>query len=584
LAGFIPEDKIAEIRNTANVVDVVSQYVALRKAGKNSIGLCPFHAEKTPSFTVNEAKQIFHCFGCGQGGNVFNFLMLYHSISFPEAVRLLAQRYGIDVPTEHMSEGQKRQIQERETLFDINENACTYYRDTLLGSRGGVGRRYLEKRKIDQTVIDQFELGFAPNGWENLTRFFSAKGISLVDAEKAGLVIPKKGGYYDRFRSRIIFPIRDVHGKVVAFGGRSLDDSLPKYLNSPETPVYHKGRSLYGLVLSKDACRKSGSVYVVEGYFDLLALQSHGVANVVATLGTALTKEHIRILKGYAEQIVVVFDSDAAGVKAAERSLPLFTNEKVNARVLSLPEGHDPDSFVRQFGGEPYRKKAEEAMGIMEFLMASAIDRYGLSLEGKARVVEAMKGLLGALEDGVARSLYVKSLAERLDIDETAILERVRSSVQKTNQAVSGPKPGAGCKLEETLVAMMLHLPEVMSRCDAQEIIDGFETNTFKEIAKMIMGEYEARRDVTGADLMARTEDPEIRNLISSLSMRDRTWDEQSCLTIVRQYQNQLRSKERRRLSQKIKAAEKAKDETLVLELLAEKQRSIREDNETLPG
>jgi len=221
---------------------------------------------------------------------------------------------------------------------------------------------------------------------------------------------------------------------------------------------------------------------------------------------------------------------------------------------------------------------------MMEFLMASAIDRYGLSLEGKAKVVEAMKGLLGALEDGVARSLYVKSLAERLDIDETAILERVRSSVQKTNQQVSGPKPGAGCKLEETLVAMMLHLPEVMSRCDAQEIIDSFETNTFKEIARMIMGEYEARRDVTGADLMARTEDPEIRNLISSLSMRDRTWDEQSCLTIVRQYQNQLRSKERRRLSQKIKAAEKARDETLVLELLAEKQRCIREDNKTLPG
>lgn len=346
LAGFIPDDKVADVRNAANVVDVISEYIDLKRTGKNFLGLCPFHAEKKPSFTVNEEKQIFHCFGCGQGGNVLTFVMLYHNLNFPEAVRFLANKYGIEISTRDMAPDQKRQLKQKEMLFDINQEAAAYFKAMLLESPlGGLARAYLKKREMTPQVIDRFCLGYAPGGWRNLVRHFSRKGISLKGAEKAGLIIPKREGYYDRFRDRIIFPIVDIHQRVVGFGGRSLDESLPKYLNSPETPVYHKSQTLYGLDAAKQTCRQAGCAFVVEGYFDVLALNCHGIHNAVATLGTALSREHIRILRGYAAQVNVVFDSDEAGIKAAERSLPLFVEEKVDARVMRLPEGKDPDSY-----------------------------------------------------------------------------------------------------------------------------------------------------------------------------------------------------------------------------------------------
>ncbi|NVM57965.1 MAG: DNA primase [Desulfobacterales bacterium] len=394
MAGFIPEDKIADVRNAANIVDVISEYVALKKAGKNFLGLCPFHAENRPSFTVSQEKQIFHCFGCRQGGNVFTFVMQYHNLSFPEAVRSLAQKYGIEIPTREMSPSQRRKLEEKERLFQLNQEAADYFKGVLLESPlGKRGRDYLTRRQMAAQVIDRFGLGYAPGGWSNLVQYFSGKGVSLNDVEMAGLVIAKKGGgYYDRFRGRVIFPICDIHERVVGFGGRSLDDSLPKYLNSPETPVYHKSRTLYGLHVAKERSRQPGSVFTVEGYFDLLALHCHGIKNVVATLGTALTQEHVRILKGYAEQVILVFDSDEAGMKAAERSLPLFKEEKVDARIMILPEGKDPDSYVFEVGGDGFGQRAERALDLIEFLVVSAVKKYGLSPEGKIRIVEALKG------------------------------------------------------------------------------------------------------------------------------------------------------------------------------------------------
>ncbi len=390
MAGFIPEEKIDDIRNTADVVDVVSAYVALKKTGKNFLGLCPFHAEKTPSFTVSPEKQIFHCFGCGQGGNVFSFVMQYNNLSFPEAVRFLAQRYGIQIPTRQMSTGEKRRFQEKDGLFELNRQALAYYRNVLLETSAGKhGRDYISKRQMTPEVIDRFGLGYAPEGWRNLVQYFSKKGVGLNDVERAGLIIAKKGTHYDRFRDRIIFPILDIHEKVVGFGGRCLDDSLPKYLNSPETPLYHKSRILYGLHAAKKACRQTGSVFVVEGYFDVLALFCHGIKNVVATLGTALTRDHLRILKGYAQRVTLVFDSDEAGMKAAERTLSLFMEEKVSVRVMVLPEGQDPDSFIFEVGRDGFDERAEQALDLMSFLLESAINKHGLSPQGKVRIVDA---------------------------------------------------------------------------------------------------------------------------------------------------------------------------------------------------
>lgn len=576
LAGFIPDDKVADVRNAANVVDVISDYIDLKRTGKNFLGLCPFHGETKPSFTVSEEKQIFHCFGCGQGGNVLTFVMLYHNLSFPEAVRFLANKYGIQIPTRHMSAGQKRQLKEKEGLFEINQAAAAYFKTMLVESPlGNVARRYLKKRQMTRHVADRFCLGYAPAGWRNLVEHFTAKGVPLESVEKAGLIIPKRTGYYDRFRDRIIFPIVDIHERVVGFGGRSLDESLPKYLNSPETPVYHKSRTLYGLQAARQICRQTGSAFVVEGYFDLLALNCHGINNVVATLGTALSREHIRTLKGYAGQVTLVFDSDEAGMKAAERSLPLFVEEKVNARIMRLPKGKDPDSYVLEKGGDSFRRLADQALGMMEFLIASAVDKHGLSPQGKVRIVEALKGPFGLLADSVSRAVYVKELAERIDVDEAAILEQVRTSVRKKRQPVPAAEPRNGSKLEETLVAMLLQWPDILAGVNAQEIIDGLQANSLKQVGQMILDGLRTSQPAVGADLIAQAQDPEIRNVISSLAVEERLWDRESCLKIVGQYQTCLRKRQERLLLRKIKEAEKADNQELLQKLLGEKQRRL---------
>ena len=573
MAGYIPEDVVAHIRSAANIVDVISEYVALRKTGKNFIGLCPFHADKKPSFTVSEEKQIFHCFGCGQGGNVFSFLIHYNNLSFPEAVGFLARKYGIEIPTRKMSATQKKELEEKERLFKINKEAADYFMGILSQPASGKrAREYLNKRQMTPEVTHRFMLGYAPQSWTALTQYFSRRGVPPNDLQKAGLVIAKNGRYYDRFRDRIIFPIVDVHNVVLGFGGRCLDDSLPKYLNSPDTPVYHKSRTVYGLHIAKEACRQSGSVFIVEGYFDLLALHCHGIQNVVATLGTALTRNHVRIMKGYAPQMILVFDSDEAGIKAAERSLPLFLEEKVDARILILPEGKDPDSYVLQVGSDGFLKATEKALGVMPFLIACAIKEYGLSLEGKVRIIEALKGPLGSLLDSVSRAVYIRDLAERLDIDESAILEQVRASATKDKTTVSLPEPRNNSKLEEALAAILLQCPEMVSGFNPQEIIEGFETIELKELGRMILQKSGSNQPVTGADLIAETDDARMRNLISSLLMEEIQADRDSCHKIVRQYQARLRKRHIRLLSKKIKEAESTNNQELLNQLLAEKQ------------
>jgi DNA primase len=431
-------------------------------------------------------------------------------------------------------------------------------------------------------VTDDFMLGYAQQSWTGLTQFFSRRGVPLDEVEKAGLVVAKKGRHYDRFRDRIIFPIIDIHQRVIGCGGRSLDDSLPKYLNSPDTPVYHKGRTLYGLNVAKDACRQKGSAFVVEGYFDVLALHCHGIQNVVATLGTALTRQQVRVMKGYAREIILVFDSDEAGIKAAERSLSLFVEEKVEARILVLPEGKDPDAYVFAVGADGFLKAAEKALSFMPYLIASAIKKHGLSLEGKVRVIETLRGPLGSLLDSVSRSVYIKELSERLDIDESAILEQVRVAATKDKKAVSLLKPRSGSKLEETLVAIMLQYPEVMSNFNLEEIIEGFETVQLKKIGRVILGKSGSSRPVTGADLIAQTDDVLTRNLLSSLLVEEVPRDRDSCEKIVRQYQVHLRKRQTRLLSKKIKEAERTNNQDLLNKLLAEKQEWAQQNLEAL--
>ncbi len=585
----IPEDKLAEIRNAADIVEIISERVALKKAGKDHIGLCPFHSEKTPSFTVSSTKQIFHCFGCGVGGDVFNFLIKFDGISFPEAVQTLARRYGIQLPSRQMTPSEKKEISERETLFDINKKVLAYYREQLLSRSGGKkALAYLEGRGFTRETINRFGIGYAPDGWDNLLRFFKKEKISERLAEKTGLIVPRssKTGYYDRFRNRIMFPIVDVTRQVIAFGGRVLDDSKPKYLNSPETAIYNKSRSLYGLHAAKDKCRENETVYIVEGYFDLLAMHQHGITNSVATLGTSLTSGHVKMLRrGYAKKARLVFDSDTAGIKAALRSIGLFMDESVDVEIIVLPAGEDPDSFLFAHGSDAFFGEADSARGAIEFLIDSAVKTHGLSMQGKIRIVDELKQPLADIRDRVARSIYIRYLSERLGVDESAILDRVRNTGEERSKTVTrsslsampsessqGPNLVKN-RIETRMVTMMLQAPDIVSTIENQRITDYFEDKDLKEIAELILSDPpKSREDIS--QLLNRTTDDSQRQLIASFVIRDECWDQKSCEKLIEQF---LSSRKRRQhlLLDQIKSAEQNNNHELLFKLLKEKQKQV---------
>jgi len=615
LAVFIPEEKISEIKNAADIVDIVSEAVLLKKAGKNHVGLCPFHSEKTPSFTVSPDKQIFYCFGCGTGGNVFSFLMKQEGLSFPEVVRSLGRRYGIDIPDRPLSPGQKKKISEKQSLFDINRRAMEFFHQNLKNSAAGqVARTYLEKRGISSKTIDDFKLGFARDGWDHLLRYFSSKRLSPVLLEKSGLVLPKKNnrGYYDRFRNRIIFPIFNASLQIAGFGGRVLDDSLPKYLNSPETPVYNKRRSLYGIQRAKEKCRSTGTAFIVEGYLDVIALHQHGIENTVATLGTALTPDHIRFLTRFAGRLVLVYDSDEAGIRSAQRCVDTFWREHVDFRrqdvfreenadthVLVLPSGHDPDSFVFEKGRDAFLEAAADAPGIVTFLMNCAIEKHGLSTEGKVRIIKEMQEPLAAINDRVAQSLYIQQLAERTGIAENAVFERIRALRSKVSKytmtagghpgpAVPAEGPGlsaavpgdgppmvasTGDRIERQIIAMMLQFPAILPEVERLKVLKYFENDTLKNLGENILQSDLTSTDQV-ADLMARIENAQDQTLIAALAMGDESWNMKGCLRLLGKFVDSgQKHRDRVVLEKQIKAAEKDNDHELLLKLLSQRQK-----------
>lgn len=584
MADFIPEEKISEIRNAADIVEIISEAVVLKKTGRNFVGLCPFHAEKTPSFSVNPEKRIFYCFGCATGGSVFTFLMKHQGMTFPEAVKAVAQRCGIELPRREMTPVERRRASEREILLVVNRKAMAFYSGILKHPAAGrKARAYLEKRGFAAAIVDRFALGYAPEGWDALIRHLGAGRERLQLLEKAGLVIPRKtgSGCYDRFRDRIIFPIRNAARQVIAFGGRVLDDGLPKYLNSPETPIYTKGRSLYGIDLAREHCRKSETVFVVEGYFDLLALHQHGIQNAVATLGTALTPEHVRVLRGCIGEngtVVLVYDSDAAGIKAAQRSIGVFEQGYAEARICVLPPGHDPDSFIFEFGAAAFQKAAAEARGIMPFLMEAAVTRHGLSVDGKVQIVSELSAAIAAIQDPMARSLYIKDLAERIGVDESAILERVRGRLGgKAAGGAAAPPQAAGAarrpdRFEVQVAMMMLQYPRILPEIRRRQLLDHFENQALRRVGDMAL-RWENDPDGFNREI-DRTADPEIQRLVASLVLEETPWNHHGCLKLLDQFENSRKNKDRTILEQ-IKAAEERGDHEGWLKLLQQKQAQI---------
>ncbi|MFQ5485063.1 MAG: DNA primase, partial [Desulfobacterales bacterium] len=585
MKGFIPNDKISEIKNTADLVDVVSEVVLLKKTGKNYLGLCPFHSEKTPSFTVSPEKQIFYCFGCGVGGNVFSFLMKQEGISFPDAARSLARKYGIEIPITHLSSEQKRLITERENLLSINKEAMAFFRQTLLkGGEGKSATEYLRSRRLTQKTIDEFYIGYAPLGWERLAHHFSKKKIPRRLVEKTGLILSKRSGdgYYDRFRNRIVFPIFNLNSQVIGFGGRVLDDALPKYLNSPETPIFNKSRSLYGMNRAKKRCREKNAVFIVEGYFDLLALHQHGIENTVATLGTGLTREHIRLLKGFVSKFYLVYDSDDSGIKAAQRVIEIFRAEEVDARIVVLPADHDPDSYLFKFGSEAFLNIVSKSLGIIPFLIESAVKKHGFSVEGKIRILSDLKRPLSLIKDRIARSLYIQKISERIGVDEEAILEKVRETssrkIKISNRIFhfdnTGVKKRAHKdienKLERKIIEMMLQFPDAIAEVKRRNLLKHFENDTLKSIGEMIVG-YRGPFNRFVSDMITSMDNEEKKQIVNSLAIGEDLWEKEGCHKLMNQFES-IKNRRENTLLQKIKTAEMHDDKEQLLALLKEKQ------------
>ncbi|HET7853300.1 MAG TPA: DNA primase [Candidatus Methylomirabilis sp.] len=457
--AFIPEEVIDQVLRTSNIVEVIEGYVPLKQTGKYYRALCPFHTEKTPSFTVNPERQIFYCFGCGEGGDVFRFLMRREGFSFPDAVRHLAERAGIPIP----ERGRPRE-EGALKLFELQRLACDYFQKTLKSPEGAVAREYLSQRGVGSEAVERFQLGYALAEWDGLLRELTRLGLAPRQVEAAGLVLPRQGGrgYYDRFRDRLMIPICDSTGKIVGFGGRALGEQQPKYINSPETPVYKKGVHLYGLHLASRAIRETRMALVVEGYFDAISLHSAGFPQTVASLGTALTAEQVALLHRYADKVTLIFDPDPAGIQAAWRGLELLVAEELGVGVVILPHGKDPDTFARESGKDALLTRIAAAQDVVDFLLSRAEERTGLErVDDQAAAARQVLRLIAFMPEGVRRAKYIQKLAERLGVSEGSVLAELRRLGSPDSAVTSVPPSTPLPPAEKTLIQICLLFPEV---------------------------------------------------------------------------------------------------------------------------
>jgi DNA primase len=468
---MIKREIIEKVRERADIVEVISSYIPLKPAGKNYRALCPFHKEKTPSFTVSPEKGLFHCFGCGVGGNVFTFLMRYEGISFYEAVKSLAERYGISIEE---VEGVQEKL---EPYFEINRMANEIFRMKLLHPREGkVARDYLLKRGVAPKSWELYGLGYAPDQWDLLSGFFEQKGKDLLLVEEVGLIIRGTKGYYDRFRGRIIFPIEDIRGRILGFGGRILGEGEPKYLNSPDSPIFKKGECLYGLKQARDHIIQKREAVIVEGYFDVISLAQSGLRNVVAPLGTALTEVQLRILKPLVNKVLLLFDGDQAGRKAAMRAVELLVQEGIEGDIIILPENEDPDTFLKSHSVEDLLRLRK---GGLEFYCEGVINNYEIKKpEGKFKAAQAFLEFLSKVEDPLKRKIYGEYISSLLGIEPDLLLARLKTTVNRNLER------RGFLSAEEVLVALSMQYEEILTWLEEEGILEEFSSEILRDILK----------------------------------------------------------------------------------------------------
>ncbi|MDD3982945.1 MAG: DNA primase [Candidatus Omnitrophota bacterium] len=583
MRGRIPENVLDDILSRVDIVELISAYIPLKKAGRNFRACCPFHNEKTPSFMVSPDKQIYHCFGCGESGNAFKFLMRHERMEFTEAVELLARRCGVVIPqlsADRNAEGVNAQI------FKANQLAAGFFSARLFSTAGSAALTYLQERGLRREILESVGVGLAPDSWDGLISFMRGKGIPLSLLDKAGLITPRQGGgYYDRFRNRIMFPISDARSRIIGFGGRvySAADKGVKYINSPETAVYTKGRNLYGLNLSKDAVRKKDCAVVVEGYLDFLIPYQEGVDNLVASQGTALTEEQIRLLKRYASGVVIIYDGDKAGESAALRALELFIEEGMNVRVAVLPQGDDPDTFVRREGPEAFRGLIDGAKEIFDYKLGVLKSRHNVSgAAGKDAVAAEMLSIISKFHSAVVRSEYLRVLAGELNVPEEALLEELnkiksgRKEGRRTerDKQVPSRETEAVLPAEKLLIQLMLQENELISRIrDSLDPAD-FQSRTAGQIVRT-MFELSAQGVCVGAGMiMNHLEGSGISGIVCDpvLSSEDVSAEEKEKMAsdCVKRIKMHNMNNRRRCLHQQIKDAQVSGDRVKLDGLLKE--------------
>jgi len=519
MAGIINDDIIEQVNDGSDLVDIVSRYVSLKRTGNNYIGLCPFHNEKTPSFTVSPTKQLFHCFGCGEGGDVISFMMKMENLSFVDAVKLLAKEQGI--PLEKGGKANDELILEKERIYEINKEAARFYYHNLINNTKVLN--YLNSRNIGRNTLNRFGLGYALDSWDGVYRHLERKGYSAEDMDKAGLIARRRdrSGYYDRFRNRLMFPILDTRGRVIAFGGRILDDSMPKYLNTRDTLVFTKGDNLYGLHLLRDRSNRD-RIILVEGYMDVIALHENGIDCGVAGLGTAFTSNQVRLLKRYGKEIFICYDSDMAGINATMKTLNLIRREGVEPKVVVLPPGDDPDDFINENGLKEFERLLDEALNPIEYEMHIYKQRYDLSnAEGKIQFTKEISRSIRRLKSPVEKDVYIDKVSMDTGISREAIQREVLGGAFTSTGSIPRDKyingkyrdnkngitpiktvlEPAHLKAEKTLVRLMIEDRSYYDILKEELVLGDFFDYECRILADIIFHMYKADRSLIKLDI-----------------------------------------------------------------------------------
>lgn len=533
--GLIANEIVAQVLERCDIVEIVGGYIPLKRAGRNFKALCPFHHEKSSSFVVSADKQIYHCFGCGAGGNAIGFVMQQERLEFPEAVRFLADKVGIVIPESSPGAGQATAL--KQEIFKLNELAVEYFHQNLLTKKDApveAAREYLKERGIRLEDVKQFKLGFALDEWDGLYSFLRSKNVDLKLVERSGLVVPResKEGYYDRFRDRIVFPIFDVKSQCIGFGARTMkDDKGAKYINSPDTPVYTKGQHLFGLQLTRHAVAKKDFVIVVEGYMDMILPFQYGVDNIVASLGTALTTEQIRLLRRYTDNVVMLYDADAAGQAAMVRSLDLLIEQDMNVRVANLASGEDPDSYIRKFGLGEFDKRIQAAQSLFDFKLQWLSAQFDpKNIEQRAEICNQMLATIYKMNNEIVRFGYLKQLGERLGLPEQILLKEGKkieiSQAKQAKPEVKPPtvKPAALRPLnaiERQVLSLLINDTGLIRSAKASITLSEFEDSRTRIILEKLF-EFEGDvEDFSVSSFLNSFDDPEVQKVILNISAQE---------------------------------------------------------------